>query len=131
VASQTVTVSYTEGGVSKTTTFTVTISATQELEDDVDKTFSVGYERGTITIKDASGATVSSISSTASSSVTLNADGTFTGITWYVDNVSKGTSSSLVLNVGEYTAKTHSITFTGWRNGSYLSSGPIPFTVNN
>jgi hypothetical protein len=124
-ASQTITVSYTEDGVTQTTTFTVAIT------DDVDTNFSVGYERGTITIKNASGETVTGITlskSSTPSTATLSAEGAFTGVTWYVDGVSKG--ASLILDTN-YTVKTHSITFTGWLNGSYLSSGPIPFTVDN
>jgi predicted CoA-binding protein len=128
-ASQTVTVSYTEGGVTKTATITVTISTT-----DVDKTFTLGYERGTVIVKDADGNEVTSITLSKSgtpSSVSLSVDGTFTGVTWYVDDVNIGTGGSLILDAANYTAKNHSVTFTSWRNGSYLSSGPIPFTVEN
>jgi hypothetical protein len=123
-ASQTVTVWFT-WGVTKTATFTVTINP-----EDVDKIFTIRYEKETIIIKNAAGETVTSIT-LSNGTVTLSADGTFTGVVWYVDGVSKGTGVSLVLNAADYTTIPHSITFTGWRNGSYLSSGPIPFTVTN
>jgi uncharacterized protein YjdB len=115
----------------KSGTATVTVTVVTAVAD-VDKTFSVGYERGTIAVKNAGGTVVNDFTLSKSGTpltVTLSADGTFTGIIWYVDGVNKGTDTSLVLNVADYTVKKHSVTFTGWRNGSYLSSSPIPFTV--
>jgi hypothetical protein len=114
------------GPSSETVTFTMTT--------DVVKTITVGYDGGNITLKDAEGTPINgfTLSKTGTpSSVILSADGAFTGITWYVDGESKDTSASLTLNAANYAAKTHSVTFTGWRNGSYLSSSPIPFTVFN
>jgi hypothetical protein len=108
-------------------------SASVSVTATADKTFTVGYERGTIVIKNAGGETVTGITlskSSTPSTITLSADGAFSGVAWYVDGV-KDTSSSLTLNAANYTVKIHSVTFTGWRNGTYLSSGPIPFTVAN
>jgi hypothetical protein len=122
---QTVTISYTEDDVTETTTFTVTIN---------EAAFTVGYERGTVILRDTGGNVVTSITlskSGTTSSATLSVDGAFTGLTWYVDGINKGTGASLILNAGGYEAKNHSVTFTGWRNGSYLSSDPILFTVTN
>jgi fibronectin type 3 domain-containing protein len=127
-ANQTVTVSYTEGDVTKTATFTVTI-----IPAGVNKIFIIGYERETITLKDADGAPVNSITLSKTkepSSITLRADDSFTGVKWYVDDAGT-TGSSLILKASNYTVKTYSVTFTGWRNGSYLSSAPISLTVTN
>jgi hypothetical protein len=96
----------------------------------------IGYDNGTITVKNAAGATVSGITLSktgtgTTQTVTLNADGSFTGMTWYVDGVNKGTGASITLKAADYTIRLHSLTFSGWRNGVYLSSASIPFTVQN
>jgi hypothetical protein len=93
---------------------------------------SIGYNNGTITITGDDGSNVISRSGDLGpASLSLSAEGAFTHITWYVDDVNTDTGASLLLEAAAYTAKTHSVTFTGWRNGSYLSSDPIPFTVEN
>jgi hypothetical protein len=90
----------------------------------------VGFSHGEITITGNNGNNVISKSGALGpASLNLSADGAFTGVIWYVDGESKGTSASLVLNTANYTIKIHSVTFTGWQNGSYLSSDPIPVTV--
>jgi hypothetical protein len=114
------------------------MTATYTVLSNVDKTFTIGYERGPITLKDQSGAAVTGITLSKSgtpsgtpATITLNADGSFSGIVWYVDGASKGSGTSLELKAADYAEITHSVTFTGWRNGTYLSSAPIPFTVTN
>jgi uncharacterized lipoprotein NlpE involved in copper resistance len=115
---------------SKSGTATVTVTDGSG-EEDVDKTFTIGYEWGTIIIKNEEGNTVTDFT-LSNSTVTLSADDTFSSVTWYVDGVNKSTNPSLELKAEDYTTtKTHSVTFTGWLNGSYLSSGPILFTVTN
>jgi hypothetical protein len=86
---------------------------------------------GEITITGDNGNNViSKFGSNGPTSLSLSVDSAFTNVVWYVDGVSKGTSASLELKAADYEVTTHSVTFTGWLNGSYLSSGSIPFTVN-
>jgi hypothetical protein len=95
----------------------------------------IGIDRGTVTVKDSGGAAVTSITLFKSASgatpqtITLSVDGTFTNGQWYVDGVSKGGSPTLILDADVYTATVHSVSFAGWRDGAYVSSTPIPFTV--
>jgi hypothetical protein len=97
-----------------------------------DLAITIGFSYGEITI---TGNTESNVISKSGelgpTSLSLSAEDAFTGIVWYVNGENKGTSASLVLDAVDYTAKTYSVTFTGWWNGSYLSSDPIPFTVEN
>ncbi|MDR2482789.1 MAG: chitobiase/beta-hexosaminidase C-terminal domain-containing protein [Treponema sp.] len=100
----------------------------------VDQTFTIEYEQGTIILKNIEGAAVTEITlskSSTPSTITLSAAGEFGGVIWYVDGENKGSGPSMELNAADYTAIQHSVTFTGWRNGSYLSSAPMPFMVNN
>jgi hypothetical protein len=61
-------------------------------------------------------------------SLTLNAAGTYTGVVWYVDGVSKATDDSITINAASYPIGRHTVTFTGKRDGN-LFSQLIPFAV--
>jgi hypothetical protein len=94
----------------------------------------ISVDRGAVTVKDAANAVVSSITLFKSGSgtpqtITLSVDGTFANGKWYVDGVAKGGSATLTLDADSYTATVHSVSFAGWRDGVYVSSTPIPFTV--
>jgi hypothetical protein len=95
----------------------------------------ISIDRGTVIVKDSGGAAVTGITlfkSTSGASpqtITLSVDGTFANGQWYVDGVGKGGNATLSLDADDYTATVHSVSFAGWRNGVYVSSTPIPFTV--
>jgi hypothetical protein len=93
----------------------------------------VGYAGGNITITDSAGTAVSGItlSKTGSQTITLNADGAFTGVVWYIDGSNGIVTTKLTLSAAGYAVSKHFVTFTGWWNGAYVSSAPIPFTVTN
>jgi hypothetical protein len=124
-----VVVTNTNNSVNVTKTATVT-SGTVAIIVDVPGSLdiTIGYNNGTITITGGDGANIISKTGAEPRSLTLSASG-YTGVAWYVDGENKGASASLILNAADYTVKIHSVTFTGWWNGSYLSSDPIPFTV--
>jgi hypothetical protein len=62
-------------------------------------------------------------------SLTLTASAEFSAVTWYVDGSSTGQSGgSLTLNAAEYTARPHTVSFTGVKDGRPYST-LIPFTV--
>jgi hypothetical protein len=126
-----VVVTNTNNSVSGAQTASVTSNTAAIIVDiPISLDITIGYNNGTITISGSEG--TNTISRTGAdgtpTSLTLSASG-YTGITWYVNGENKGTDESLVLDAADYEAKIHSVTFTGWQNGSYLSSGPIPFTV--
>jgi hypothetical protein len=91
--------------------------------------------RGTVTVKDSGGSAVTSFTLFKSSgggtpqTIVLSVEGTFTNGQWYVDGAGKGGGSSLSLDADDYTATVHSVSFTGWRDGVYMSSTPILFIV--
>jgi fibronectin type 3 domain-containing protein len=60
-------------------------------------------------------------------SITFTATG-YTDIGWYVDGGSKQTGSSLTKNATDLHTGTHSVTFTGYKDGAPWSKA-IPFTV--
>jgi hypothetical protein len=108
-------------------TVTITFPATAAVGS---VNISVGFNHGEITITGSGDNNVISKSGVFGPiSLSLSAESAFTNVIWYVDDVNEGTNLSRVLNAADYEVKIHSVTFTGWRNGSYLSSAPIPFTV--
>jgi hypothetical protein len=98
-------------------------------------TSNISIDRGAVTVKDSGGAVVTGIalfksdSSGTPRTIILSVDGTFTNSQWYVDGVSKGGSPTLSLDADDYAVTVHSVSFAGLRNGTYVSSAPIPFTV--
>jgi hypothetical protein len=94
----------------------------------------LGYADGNIILTDRTGAVISAITLSKAGSpqtITLNAGDAFTGVGWYIDGAGTGTvSSKITLNASAYSVNKHYVTFTGWRNGAYVSSA-IPFTVTN
>jgi hypothetical protein len=112
-----------------TSGFSPAASGTTQTPSDID------IDNGVVTVKDSGGSVVTSITLFKSGSgatpqtITLSVDGTFTNRQWYVDGVSKGGNATLSLDADNYTAAVHSVSFAGWRDGVYVSSAPIPFTV--
>jgi hypothetical protein len=92
----------------------------------------VGFNYGAIYITGSDGInTIYKDSSTPPNSVVLSAEG-YTDVQWYVDGDSSpaGTGNSIALYASSYSSRTHSITFTGKKDGK-LYSQVIPFTVRN
>jgi uncharacterized repeat protein (TIGR02543 family) len=91
----------------------------------------IGFNYGAISITGSDGANIIYKSSSTPASVTLSAAG-YSDVKWYVDGDSSaaGTGNSITLNAADYSAKTHSITFTGTIGGA-LYSQELPFTVKN
>ena len=92
----------------------------------------VGFNYGDITITGSDGVNVIyKDSSRSPNSITLSAAG-YTGVNWYIDGdgTAAGSGNSIALNAGDYSAKAHSITFTGTLGGA-LYSQTLPFTVKN
>jgi hypothetical protein len=89
----------------------------------------VGFNLDAITITGSDGTNL--IRKTgAPSSLALSAAG-YTDVVWYVDGASSGTSgNTLTIYASSYTAQSHSVTFTGYKNVA-LYSQVIPFTVLN
>jgi hypothetical protein len=96
-----------------------------------EKTITIGYDRGTVTLIDEAGETIAAgiiLSKAENDSITLKAGGGFEKIVWYL-NGAAFPGQTFTLKAMEQDIKIHSITFTGWRNGSYLSSESILCTV--
>jgi fibronectin type 3 domain-containing protein len=89
----------------------------------------VGFNLGAIVITGSNGANTIRQTTGAPSSLELSAEG-YTGVVWYVDgNTSAPVSgNTLTINALEYTTKLHSVTFTGYKNGTPYAQA-IPFTV--
>jgi fibronectin type 3 domain-containing protein len=87
----------------------------------------VGFNLGAIAITGNNGA--NTIRRTGSpGSLTLSAEG-YTGVVWYVDGSTPGINGNTVsINAGDYDARIHSVTFTGYKNGTPYAQ-VIPFTV--
>jgi hypothetical protein len=96
-----------------------------------DKIITAGYDRGAAALIDGAGnpaGPVITLSKAQNASVTLKSGGEFQGVAWYLDG--KGVpGQTFTLKAAEAGIKTYSITFTGWRGGSYLCSGIILCTV--
>ncbi|MDR2404175.1 MAG: InlB B-repeat-containing protein [Spirochaetaceae bacterium] len=112
---------------------TVTSSATAQvtLQAPGNKTIDIGFNYGDISISGSDGTNVIYKASAAPNSVTLSA-ADYEDVQWYVDGgvFPAGTGDSITLSASDYSAKTHSITFTGKKYGK-LYSQVIPFTVKN
>ena len=96
-----------------------------------DMTIAVGYDRETVTLTDEAGNPAApgiTLSKAQNASVTLKAGAGFEGIVWYLD-AAGFPGQTFTLKAAEQEVKTYSITFTGWRNNSYLSSEIILCTV--
>jgi hypothetical protein len=92
----------------------------------------IGFNYGAITINGSNGANIIYKAGTRSpNSLALSAAG-YTEVNWYVDgsNSPAGTGNSITLNASNYSAKAHTITFTGKRDGNVYSQD-ITFTVKN
>jgi hypothetical protein len=88
----------------------------------------VGFNLGAIAIAGSDGTNIIRKTSGAPSTLTLSAAG-YTGVVWYVDGSTPGTSgNTLTMNASNYAVQNHSVTFTGYKNGA-LFSQTIPFTV--
>jgi hypothetical protein len=93
----------------------------------------VDFAYGEITIDGDNGSNVIFKSDdNGKTSLSLSAVG-YTDVVWYVDGDPGITlnGTSIELKAADYTARKHSITFTGTANGRRYSSRPIPFTVMN
>ena len=91
-----------------------------------DISITVSFTLGDIAITGSDG--INAIRKTgAPSSLAFSAEG-YTDVVWYVDGGTPGiTSDTLTINVSDYAARIHSVTFTGKKNGVNYSSRPIPF----
>jgi hypothetical protein len=92
----------------------------------------IGFNYGDITITGSDGINVMYKSAARTpNSITLSATG-YTGVKWYIDgdSVPAGSENSITLSAADYSAKAHSITFTGTIGGA-LYSQELPFTVKN
>jgi hypothetical protein len=95
----------------------------------------ISVDRGVVTVKDSDGGVVTGFAlfksgNTATpQTITLSVDGIFTNAQWYVDGNAAGGNATLSLDADTYAAAVHSVSFAGWRDGVYVSSTPIPFTV--
>jgi hypothetical protein len=89
----------------------------------------IGFNLGAIAITGSDGTNL--IRQTGGpSSLELSAEG-YTNVVWYVDGDTPGISGgTLTINAANYTTKFHSVTFTGYKNGTPYAQ-TIPFTVLN
>jgi hypothetical protein len=92
----------------------------------------VGFNYGEIKIDGSDGSNVISKSGADDmlTSLTLSATG-YTGVVWYVDGSSTGiqdSGSPITINATEYHVGSHTVTFTGKRDGVPYSQ-VLPFTV--
>ncbi|MDR1318206.1 MAG: hypothetical protein LBJ90_01160 [Treponema sp.] len=90
----------------------------------------IGFNYGAISISGNNGSNTL-FKNSAPGSLSLSAAG-YTDVAWYIDGdaTPEGTEASITLNASDYSASTHSVTFTGKRDGK-LYSQVIPFTVRN
>jgi hypothetical protein len=95
------------------------------------KTIAIGFNYGAIAITGSNGTNVIYKTSADPKSLVLSAAG-YTDMNWYVDgdNTAAGTGNSITINANDYSAKAHSITFTGTKDGKVYSQ-TITFTVRN
>ncbi|MDR0598074.1 MAG: InlB B-repeat-containing protein [Treponema sp.] len=95
------------------------------------RTITIGFNYGAIDISGTSGDNIIYKASADPNSITLSATD-YTEVKWYVDGDTQttGTGDSITLKASDYSARPHSITFTGWKDGK-LYSQVIPFTVKN
>jgi uncharacterized repeat protein (TIGR02543 family) len=89
----------------------------------------IGFNYGAISVSGNNGRNI--IYKNNEGSITLRAAG-YTDVKWYIDGDGSpgGTGDSITLNASDYSASTHSVTFTGKRDDK-LYSQAIPFTVGN
>jgi hypothetical protein len=95
------------------------------------RNITIGFNYGDITITGDNRTNIIYKTSASPSSVALSATG-YVDVKWYVDGNDSpaGNGASITLEASGYSAKTHSITFTGKKDGK-LYSQVIPFTVKN
>jgi uncharacterized repeat protein (TIGR02543 family) len=108
---------------------TASSNATAKVSMDINIT--IGFNYGDISIAGDDGTNTIYKGSAAPASLTLSAEG-YNDAQWHVDGSDSpaGTGNSITLEASAYSAKAHSITFTGKRDGK-LYSQIIPFTVRN
>ncbi|MDR3342767.1 MAG: hypothetical protein LBT14_08285, partial [Treponema sp.] len=91
------------------------------------------FNYGDITINGSDGSNVIYKDAARSpNSVTLSVGADYTAVKWYIDGAADPTETgnAITLNTANYSAKAHSITFTGTRGG-VLYAQVLPFTVKN
>jgi fibronectin type 3 domain-containing protein len=88
----------------------------------------VGFNLG-VEITGSNGANTIRQTTGAPSSLALSAAG-YTDVVWYVDGNASApiNSDTITINASDYTTKLHSVTFTGYKNGTPYAQ-VIPFTV--
>jgi uncharacterized repeat protein (TIGR02543 family) len=96
------------------------------------KTIIIDFNYNDIRIEGDNGSNIIYQTSAYPKSVTLKAMNDYTDVKWYVDGDGNpvGTGNSITLTASDYSAKRHSVTFTG-KNGGNLYSQIITFTVKN
>jgi hypothetical protein len=91
------------------------------------------FNYGDITINGSDGSNVIYKDAARSPNrVTLSVGADYTAVKWYIDGAADPTETgnAITLNAANYSAKAHSITFTGTRGG-VLYAQVLPFTVKN
>jgi uncharacterized repeat protein (TIGR02543 family) len=108
---------------------TILSSQTTVVTQPATKTISIAFNYGAIAIIGSDGTNTIYKGSSAPNSVELRATG-YTDTQWYIDgsDSSAGSGDSITLMASDYSVKSHSITFTGKKDGK-LYSQVIPFTV--
>jgi hypothetical protein len=89
----------------------------------------IGFNLDAITIAGSNGTNLIRQTTGTPSSLEFSAEG-YANVVWYVDgNTSAPVSGDvLTINAANYTTKLHSVTFTGYKNGTPYAQ-IIPFTV--
>jgi hypothetical protein len=106
--------------------FTITVSSLSSPSEILNIT--VGFNLGDITITGSIGANV--IHQSGSESLAFSATG-YDNVIWYVDGSPTGISgNTLTIDAVSYDVQIHSVTFTGYKNGTPYSQ-VIPFTVSD
>jgi hypothetical protein len=92
----------------------------------------VGFDSGNITVKNGSTdvSTGFTLSRNGTATATLTSEGSYTSVTWYVDGTAQS-GNTLNLDAASLNIRTHSVTFTGTRDGLLYSSRPISVVVTN
>jgi uncharacterized repeat protein (TIGR02543 family) len=112
-------------------TGTITSNDPVNVPSPVSKSISIGFNYGAITITGDDKSNIIYKTSADPASITLSATEDYTDVNWYVDGESSPVEgASITLDASAYSAKTHSVTFTGKKDGR-LYSQVIPFTVRN
>jgi endo-1,4-beta-xylanase len=106
--------------------FAITVSEYVPVPPGDNLNITVGFNLG-VEITGSNGTNV--IRKTGYESLTLSATG-YTSVVWYVDGGVANTGNTLTINAGTYATQIHSVTFTGYRNGTPYSQA-IPFTVSD